>query len=174
MPKHAIPPGPAGRGHRRLARRRRRLAAWQRLPVALLVITCLQVAGVSEVQGSATSLVLGALRVGLVGGLLAVLVLVVVVALRPRLNAWSASAANPLPRWQYLLAAFGWLAIGSCFVLLSLRVGVGLPARASAALGMWFGIYGLVLIGRATSWGTVRALLWWGHVQGKPEPGSAQ
>jgi hypothetical protein len=138
------------------------------------VITCLQVAGVSAVHGSATSVVLVALRTGVLAGLVAVLVLVVVVALRSRMNGRGASAANPRPRWQYLLTAVGWLAVGSCFVLLSLRVGAGLPARASTALGMWSGIYGLILMGRAVSWGSVRALLWWGPVQGKPDPGNSQ
>jgi hypothetical protein len=126
----------------------------------LLVITCLHVAGIHEVQGSAASLVLGALRVGLVGGLLAVLVLGVVVALGPRVNAWLAASA-PRPRWQYLLAAIGWLAVASCLALLSLRIGTGLLARAATALSFWSGLYALVLIGRAATWGRVRALLGW-------------
>lgn len=174
MPSHAIPPGRDGRVHRRLARRQLLLAAWHRLPMMLLPITCLQVAGMPAPQGSAMSLVLGVLRAGLLGGLLAALVFVVVLVLGSRLNAWRAPAAAPRPRWQYLLAALGWLAIASCFALLSLWIGTGLPARASAALSIWSGIYGLVLIGRAASWGRVRALLWWRDPkQSKTAPGNA-
>jgi hypothetical protein len=139
----------------------------------LLLITCLQVGGVPAGQGSAMSQVLGVLRTGLLGGLVASLALVVVVVLRPRMNAWRVRCA-PRPRWQYLLAALGWLTIASCFALVGLRVGTGLPGRASMALGMWSGVYGLVLIGRAASWGRVRGLLWWGPKQRKTDPGNAQ
>ena len=97
MPSHAIPPGRDGRVHRRLARRRRLLAAWHRLPVMLLPITCLQVAGMPAPQGSAVSLVLGVLRAGLLGGLLAALVFVVVLVLGSRLNARRAPATAPGP-----------------------------------------------------------------------------
>lgn len=172
MPSHAIPPGRDGRAHRRLARRRRLLAAWHRLPVMLLPITCLQVAGMPAPQGSAMSL--GVLRAGLLGGLLTALVVVVVLVLGSRLNARRAPATAPRPRWQYLLAALGWLAIASCLALLSVWVGTGLPAHASTALSIWSGIYGLVLIGRAASWGRVRALLWWRDPkQSKTAPGNA-
>ena len=119
------------------------------------------------------SLGLGVLRAGLLGGLLAALVVVVVLALGSRLNARCAPATAPRPRWQYLLAALGWLAIASCLALLSVWAGTGLPARASTALGIWSGIYGLVLIGRAASWGRVHALLWWDPKQSKTAPGNA-
>ena len=112
-------------------------------------------------QGSAVRLVLSVLRVGLLGGLLGALVIIVVVVLGSRMNAQRATAAAPRPRWQYLLAALGWLAVASCVALLSLRIGTGLPSRASTALGVWSGLYALVLIGRAVSWGGVRGLLWW-------------
>ena len=112
-------------------------------------------------QGSVLRWVLGVLRVGLVGGLLASLVFVVMVVVGSRVSAWRAPASAPRPRWQYLLSALGWLAVASCFSLLSLWIGTGLPARASTALSIWSGLYALVLIGRAASWGRVRALLWW-------------
>ena len=106
-------------------------------------------------------MVLSVLRVGLVGGLLATLVFVVALALRSRVKAWLAPASASRPRWHYLLAAFGWLAVASSLVLLSLWIGTGLPSRAGAALGIWSGLYALVLIGRAASWGRIRTLLWW-------------
>jgi hypothetical protein len=129
--------------------------------MVLLCFLSLQVAGMPAFRGGAMSQVLGVLRTGLVGGLVGFLVVVIAVVLRPLLNAWRAPASAPRPRWQYLLAALGWLTIASCFVLLGRRIGTGLPARTVAVLGLWSGIYGLVLIGRAASWGSVRAL-WWG------------
>jgi hypothetical protein len=127
----------------------------------LLLITCLQVAGMPWPQGSVMSMVLGGLRACLLVALMAVLVVVVAVVLGPRMNAWRAPAAAPRPRWQYVLAALGWAVVACGFALLSLRIGAGLTARSSTALSLWSGVYGLVLVGRAASWGRVRALLWW-------------
>jgi hypothetical protein len=160
MPSHAVPPGRDGRAHRRLARRRLQ-GAWQILPLMLLLWTCIAVVGQPSSQGSAMSQVLSWLRTCLLSPVLATLVFVVALVLRSRVNAWRAPASAPRPRWQYLLVALGWLAVASCFALLSLWIGTGLPARASTALSVWSGLYGLVLIGRAASWGRVRALLWW-------------
>jgi hypothetical protein len=161
MLSHAIPPGREGRAQRRLVRRRRLLDGWQRLPVMLLVFTPLQVAGMPSAEGSVTSLALGVLRAVLAGPVIAVLVVVAAVVLGPRMSAWRAPAWAPRRRWQYALAALGWAGIAGGFALLSLWIGTGLPARASTALGLWCGIYSLVLTGRAASWGRVRALLWW-------------
>jgi hypothetical protein len=127
----------------------------------LVVFTCIAVVGQPSSQGSAMSQVLSWLRFCLLTPLLAAVVFTVVIILGSRVNARRAPASAPRPRWQYLLAALGWLAIASCFALLSLWIGTGLPARASTALSVWSGLYGLVLIGRAASWGRLRALLWW-------------
>ena len=159
MPSHAIPPGRDGRAHRRVARRRRLLRAWQQLPMLLLWITCTDVALASaSSKGSAISQVLDVARAGAAGGL----VVVVVVVVQIRMHAWSGPPAVPRSRCQYLLAAFGWLAVAACFMLVALWAGTGLPAHASVAFGLWSGAYGLVLIGRTVSRGRVRALLWWG------------
>jgi hypothetical protein len=161
MPSHAIPPGREGRGHRRLARRRRFLDAWRHLPVMLLLISCLPVAGMPSPGSSVMSLVLGVLRAVLVGTLVTVLVVAAAVVPGPRMNARRAPAETPRPRWQYVLAALGWAGIACGLAALSLWIGPGLPGRASTALSLWSGLYSLVLIGRAASWGRVRALLWW-------------
>jgi hypothetical protein len=168
MPTHAIPPGRGGRSHRRATRRGRLLYAWQRLPSVLLLITCLHVAGMPllpESNGLTVTMAVVAARAGLLGGLLMCLVLVIVVALGPRVNRWRGSAADPRPRWQYLFGALGWLVVATCWVLLSFQLGAGLPARTTTAVGIWSGVYGLVLMGRAASWGRVRALLWWGPIK---------
>jgi hypothetical protein len=162
MPSHAIPPGRDGRAHRRVARRRRLLRAWQQLPMLLLWITCIDVALASaSSKGSAVSQVLDVVRAVAAGGL----VVAVVVVVQLRMHAWRGPPAVPRPRWQYLLTAFGWLSVASSFMLVALRARTGLPAHVSVALGLWSGAYGLVLIGRAVSRGRVRASLWWGPQQ---------
>jgi hypothetical protein len=158
MPSHAIPSGRDGRAHRTAARRRRLRGVWQRLPVLLVGITSLQVAGRPEsVQGSAAGQVLSVIRIGLLAGLVIALVVIVVAILEGRLKAQRASRADPRPRWQYLLAAFGWLGAACCFVLASRWTGTGVAERATSAAGIWSGAYGLVMIGRAACWGRVRA-----------------
>lgn len=161
MPSHAIPPGRAGRAHRKVARRRQLLAIWRGLPAVLVWVTLFEVAGIPASRGSAMSQVLDMIRAVVISALAAGAGVAVVAVLHFRMKAWRAHTAVPRPRWQYLLAAVGWLAVASCFVLVSLRSGTGLPARISAALAWWSGACGLVLAGRAAAWGRVRALLWW-------------
>ena len=163
MPSHAIPSGRDGREHRTAARRRRLRGVWQRLPLLLLMITGLQVAGMPESgQGSAASQVLAIIRIGMAGGLVIALVLAVVAILQAWLKARCASqTATARPRWHYLLAACGWLGTAFCFVLVSRWAGSGLAERTASAIGIWSGAYGLVMVGRAACWGRFRALLWW-------------
>jgi hypothetical protein len=162
VPSHAIPPGRDGRAQRRSVRRRRLLDGWQRLPMGVLLLTSLQVAGLAEpIHGSAVSQVLHVIRVGLLGAVVMVLVVAIGALLPARVRTWARDAAAPRPRWLYLLAAIGCLAIAVCVALLSLRAGSGLAARLCYAACVWSGLYGLVLIGRAASWGRIRALLWW-------------
>jgi hypothetical protein len=126
----------------------------------LLLITCMHVAGMPlllESDALTVSMVVDAIRSGLLGGLLMCLVLVIVAAWGPRVNGRRGSAEAPRPRWQYILGALGWLATASCFVLLSFWLGAGLPSRTTTAIGIWSGLYGLVLIGRAASWGGVQS-----------------
>lgn len=161
MPSHAIPPGRNGRAQRRSARRQRLLDGWQRLPMVVLLLTSLEVGGLGEpIQGGAASQVLHVIRVGLLGAVAMVLVVAIGALVPARVRTWAGDAAAPRPRWLYLLAAIGCLAIATCLALLSLRAGTGLAARLCYAACVWSGLYGLVLIGRAASWGRIRPLLW--------------
>lgn len=176
MSSHAVAPGRDGRAQRKSARRRRRLDAWQRMPILVLLFTSAQVAGLGEsFRGAAASQVLQIICVGLLGAAIAVLVVVIGLFLPARIRTWAGDAAAPRPRWQYLLGALCSLAVAACFALLSLRAGTGLAARLCYAAFLWSGLYGLVLTGRAASWGRIRALLWWmPFTRGKARPAKTQ
>jgi hypothetical protein len=162
MPSHAIPPGREGQAQRRSARRRRLLDVWQRLPLFALLITSFQVADAGETgQGGAVSQLLDMIRVGVLGAVVMVLVVAIWAVLPARVRTWAGDAANPRPRWLYLLAAIGCLVIAVSFGLLSARAGTGLGARLCTAASIWSALYGLIQIGRAASQGKLRALLWW-------------
>jgi hypothetical protein len=136
MPSHAISPGRDGRAHRRAARQRRLLRAWQQLPMLLLWTTCTDVALASaSPRGSAISQVLDVARASAAGGL----VVAVVVVVQLRMHAWSGPPAVPRSRCQYLLAAFGWLAVASCFMLVALWAAPACPLTSA-----WLSACGLV------------------------------
>jgi hypothetical protein len=129
----------------------------------LLVITSLQVANApASAHVTEAGRVLAVLRTGLLGGLLAALVIVLAVTVRSRLTARHVPRTTPRPRWQYVLAAVGWLGIAWGFALVSRWTGIGLASRVATAFGIWSGAYGLVNMGRAACWGHARTLLWWG------------
>ena len=137
------------------------MATWQQLPLLMLVFTGFQVAGMPAIQGSAVSQVLGVIRTVLVAALVIVVMVVAVMVLRIRFSVLSEPSPAPRPRWQYLLAAVGYFAVASCLALAGAHALAGLPSRFIAAAGVWSGVYGLVMIGRAVLWGHPRALLWW-------------
>lgn len=176
MPSHAIAPGRDGRAQRKSARGRRLLEGWQRMPTLMLLLTSAQVAGLGEsFRGGAASQVLQIIRVGLLGAVIAVLVVAMALLLPARVRTWAGDAAAPRPRWQYLLAALCSLAVAACFALVGLRAGTGLAARLCYAAFLWSGLYGLVLTGRAATWGRIRNLLWWTpSTRGKAWPAKTQ
>lgn len=164
MPSHAIAPGRDGRAQRKSARRRRLLKGWQRMPALVLLITSADVAGLGmSFRGGVVSQFLQIVRFGLIGAVITVLVVATGLFLPARVRTWAGDAAAPRSRWQYLLAALCSLAVAACFALLSVRAGTGLAARLCFAAFLWSGLYGLVLIGRAATWGRIRSLLWWTH-----------
>lgn len=97
----------------------------------------------------------------LLAAVITVLAVVAGLCLPVRVRTWAGNAESPRPRWQYLLAAACALAVAGCSALLSPHAAAGLAMRVSAAAATWSGLYALALIGRATAWGRVRALLWW-------------
>lgn len=161
MPSHIIPPGPDGSAARRLARRQRLLKAWQQLPILMLALTGIQVAGMPPTRGSALSQALVVVRAALVDALVLVMVAVAIAVVRRRVSARREPDPPTRPRWQYLLAALGSFAVASCLVVVGAQASSGLLARVIAAAGVWCGLYGLVMTGRAVCWGRARALLWW-------------
>ena len=173
MPSHAIPPGRDGRVQRRAARRRPLLDVWQSLPRWAMLATAWQVAGLGQPgRGNATSQVLHMIGAGLLGAVLAVLVLMIGLFLPARIRRWAGDAADPRPRWQYVLAGLCLLVVAACIALLGIHAGNGLTARTCGAAFIWAGLYGLVQLGRAVSRGRARALLWWPPLRGKARPGT--
>jgi hypothetical protein len=127
------------------------------------VFTGLAVAGEFPLtQGSFGSQVLDALRVAIVGALTAIAFIVaVLLPIQARAEKLKASRADPRPRWQYLLISACWLSLSACSALAGSPIGTDYLSRVSFALTLWFGVFGLAMLGRAACWGRLRNLFWW-------------
>ena len=169
MPSHRLPLGQS-RGRRRAQRREQLLAG-------LILLTGLQVAGRLPDGGTAGRQVLG--MAGSVVGSVAFTVAFALVLTPVYLRAEKLRQvqATPRPRCQYILIAAGWMAIAAGVVAVGLTLGLsradpGWLARACAATGVWFAVFGLDMLGRAVSWGRVRASFWWYRPQWIPDAGA--
>ncbi len=161
MPSHASRTARDGRVQLRTMLRRGFLDVRRNLPRWALLLTALQVAGLGQPSpGSAAGQVIHIAGVVLLGTAFIVLVLAIGFFLPVRIRRWAGDAADPRPRWQYVLAGLSLLAIAACIALLSLHAGASLTARLYDAAFIWSGLYGLLQLFRAVTRGRVRALLW--------------
>ena len=129
----------------------------------LALVTGIEVAGgFPPTQGSIGSQVLDVIRVAVLGALaMFVLVVAVLVPIQARAEKLKASNAVPRPRVQYLLISVCWLTISACLAVAGSNAGSGYLSRACFALTLWFGVFGLAMLGRAGCWGRLRNLFWW-------------
>lgn len=169
MPSHRLPHGPA-RGRRR--------GQWrEQLAAGLILLTGLQVAGRLPDGGTAGRQVLD-MAGSVVGSVLfTVAFLLVLTPVYLRAEKLRQAQAAPRPRWQYLMITAGWMAIAGGVIGAGLMLGLsradpGWPARACAATGVWFAVFGLGMLGRAVCWGRVRTLFWWYRPLWIPDAGA--
>jgi hypothetical protein len=85
----------------------------------------------------------------------------VVLPIEVRAEKLKAARAGARPRLQYLLIAACWLSMSAALALAAWHFSTGYLARACFALTLWFGVFGLAMLGRAACRGRLRNLFWW-------------
>lgn len=166
MPSHRLPRGPEFRARRAGARDRRR-GEWRRqLPLFLVFMTGLQVAGWPSADVGAGRQILDAIGSGIGGVLFTVVFVLALLPVHLRADTLRQTQALPRPRGQYLALAAGWIAAaggltGASLLLGRSQTGPGWLARGCGGFAVWFAVFGLAMLGRAACWGRVRNLFWW-------------
>jgi hypothetical protein len=177
MPSHRPPRGPQLRRRRAEVRGRRRGQWREELLAGLILLTGFQVAGRLPAGGADGRQVLDMARYVVGSVVFTVAFVLVLIPMYLRAEKLRQAQAAPRPRWQYLMFAAGWMAMGGGLIAVGLLLGLsrpdpGWPARACVATGVWIAVFGLGMLGRAVCWGRVRALFWWYRPLWIPDAGA--
>lgn len=161
VPFHALPPGsPEARSRQRAKRSSRRSGVTQVLAVSLGPITGLAFFQNGQQEHASVLYYFASVSVGL----LTLVATVGVIYLSARA---AARLTRPRPRWQYGVVGFVYLLPGAAFVVVAVahvqthtENETSWAAVAGGLLAMYCGAAGLLMFGRAISWGRARRAFW--------------
>jgi hypothetical protein len=111
------------------------------------------------------SAALSVVRVGILGGILAVVLISAVFALDAYARKLSTRSTTARPRWQYALLALGYGGIAGAGVLAGMHYRSGWLVNVSAVFAIWTSAITLAMLGRAVCSGRVRRACWWHRPQ---------
>jgi hypothetical protein len=115
--------------------------------------------------GDIASVVLGIVRVGILGGILAAVLISVILMLDAYAQKLSLRLTTARPRWQYALLALGYGGITSIGVLTGMHYRSGWLVNVSGLFAIWSAAITLAMLGRTVCWGRVRRACWWHRPQ---------